>query len=82
MPTSVHLPLPLLTAVDRRARRLGISRNRLIIHALERELTGGDDWPAGFFDQLRNVDDQLAGAADQLIAGVRARRTSKPPRRL
>jgi len=30
MPISVHIPKPLLVAVDRRARILKISRNRLI----------------------------------------------------
>lgn len=38
MATSVHLPKPLMDAVDRPARALKISRNRLIVKALEREL--------------------------------------------
>ena len=42
MPTSVHLPKPLLEAVDRRARALQISRNQLVVRALEREV--GGDW--------------------------------------
>ena len=44
MPTSVHIPKPLLVAVDRRARALKISRNRLIVQALEREVTEGSTW--------------------------------------
>ena len=35
MPTTVHIPDPLLKSVDRRAKALGISRNRLVVHALE-----------------------------------------------
>lgn len=30
-----------------------ISRNRLIVRALEKELTAGSDWSPGFFEKLR-----------------------------
>lgn len=82
MPTSVHIPKPLLEAVDRRARALKISRNRLIVKALERELGGETGWSPGFFDRLRAVDDGTAEAADELLAIVRAGRRSKAPPRL
>ena len=52
MPTSVHIPKALLEAVDRRARALNLSRNKLIVQALEREVTAGADWPADFFEKL------------------------------
>ena len=52
MPTSVHIPKPLLLQVDRKARALQISRNRLIVRALEREVTPGSDWSPGFFAKL------------------------------
>jgi hypothetical protein len=35
MLTTVHIPDPLLKSVDRRAKALGISRNRLVVRALE-----------------------------------------------
>ncbi len=79
MPTSVHLPPPLLAAVDRRARRMRISRNRLIVQALERELARDSAWSPGFLDWLRNVDDSLSGAVDDLMVAVRANRRSKKP---
>jgi len=82
MPTSVHIPKPLLEAVDRRARSLKISRNRLIVRALERELSGGPGWSLGFFERLRDVDDSTATAVDELLAHVRAARRSKAPRQL
>jgi hypothetical protein len=82
MPTSVHIPKPLLDAVDRRARSLKISRNRLIVKALEREVTGGQDWSPGFFDQLRDVDEGTAEAADEMAEAIRSARRSKEPRRL
>jgi metal-responsive CopG/Arc/MetJ family transcriptional regulator len=82
MATSVHIPKPLLDAVDRRAHALRISRNRLIVKALERELSEGEEWSAGFFERLRTIDCATAAAVDDLLAAVRARRRSKEPRRL
>lgn len=45
MPTTVHIPEALLKSVDRRARALGVSRNRLIVRSSSflpscRELNG------------------------------------------
>ncbi|HEV2853805.1 MAG TPA: ribbon-helix-helix protein, CopG family [Thermoanaerobaculia bacterium] len=82
MATSIHIPKPLLEAVDRRARALKISRNRLIVRALERELTAGADWSPGFFEQLGSVTPDTAAAVDELLASVRQARTSKLPRSL
>ena len=82
MATSVHLPKPLLDAVDRRARALRISRNRLIMLALERELTEGSDWSEGFFEELAAPDASTARAADEMLRAIQAGRTSKEPRRL
>jgi hypothetical protein len=72
----------LLDAVDRRARALRMSRNRLIVKALERELAEEAGWSAGFFEQLSPVDEATAGAVDEMLAAVRAGRRSKEPRKL
>jgi hypothetical protein len=82
MPTSIHIPKPLLEAVDRRAKALRISRNRLIVKALERELTRGSDWSPGFFEQLSEVDEKTAAAVDEMLVTIRGARRSKAPRRL
>lgn len=82
MPTSVHLPKPLLEAVDRRARTLRISRNRLIVRALERELAEGSEWSDGFFEALAAPDAATVRAIDELLATVKAGRRSKAPREL
>ena len=82
MATSVHIPKTLLEAVDRKARSLKISRNRLIVRALERELTAGSDWSPGFFEQLNAVGPETSKAVDELLNTVRKARTSKPPREL
>src|SRR5262249_31737389 len=76
MPTSVHIPKSLLEAVDRRARALRISRNRLIVRALEHELMQSSDWSPGFFEQLSAVDDKTAAAVDEMRAAIRAARIS------
>jgi hypothetical protein len=82
MSTSVHLPATLLQAVDRRARALRISRNQLIVRALERELRAGADWSPGFFERLAQADPETAASVDELLAVVRRARRSKPPRPL
>ena len=70
MPTSVHLPPPLLKALDKRAKELRVSRNSLIVQAVERELGGAPrGWPAGFFE--------LRATIDETMAVVSARRLSK-----
>jgi hypothetical protein len=81
MPTSIHLPAPLLEEVDRRARALKMSGNRLIVRALQRELAQGSDWSPGFFERLADVAPATLAAVDDLVDAVRARRRSKPPRR-
>jgi hypothetical protein len=80
--TTVHIPRPLLDAVDRKARSLQISRNRLIVRALEREVTAGSDWSPGFFAQLTAADKELASAVDEAMATIRSSRRSKKPPRL
>ncbi len=79
MPTSIHIPQPLLEAVDRKARALRMSRNRLIVRALERELAPGADWSPGFFAQLEAVDAEMVSAVNDLLAAVLQARSSKPP---
>jgi hypothetical protein len=35
--------------VDRKAKALRVSRNQLVVRALEREVRDGSDWSPGFF---------------------------------
>ncbi len=82
MATTVHLPKPLLAAADRRARALRISRNRLIVQALERELSGAADWSPAFLDRLRAVDQDTKQAVDDMLSAIYAGRRSKSAPRL
>lgn len=82
MPTSVHIPKPLLVAVERRARALKISRNRLIVQALEREVAEGSSWSADFFERLETTTPGVKAGADEMLKAIRDQRRSKKPVRL
>lgn len=79
MPTTVHIPNALLKSVDRRAKALGISRNRLIVRALEQAVTERSRWAPEFLERLRNVDRETSLAVDELLVAVKAARRSKKP---
>jgi hypothetical protein len=82
MPTTVHIPDALLKSVDRRARALGVSRNRLIVRTLEQAVSEATTWPPDFLERLRVVDKDTVAAVDDLVEAVRQGRRSKPPRTL
>jgi len=82
MPTTVHIPGALLKSVDRRARALGISRNRLIVRALEQAVSERSGWTPEFLERLRHVDRETSAGVDKLLAAVKRARRSKEPRDL
>jgi hypothetical protein len=82
MATSVHIPKALLIAADRRARALKISRNRLIVLALERELKESSGWSPGFLERLAQKEPEIEAAADELSVAIQSGRRSKKPVRL
>lgn len=84
MPTTVHIPAPLLERVDARAKTLGISRNRLVIEALEEKLTAQTNWPPELVRVLTTpVEPDVAAAADEMLEAIRAgRRSRKRPAKL
>ena len=82
MPTTVHIPDPLLKSVDRRAKALGISRNRFVVRALEHAVNAPSAWAPEFLQQLRSVDPETSTAVDDLLVAVTRARHSKEPRDL
>ncbi len=82
MPTTVHIPDPLLKSVDRRAKVLGISRNRLVVRALEHAVNEPSGWSPEFLERLRHVDRDTSLAVDDLRMAVTQARRSKEPREL
>ena len=82
MPTTVHIPAALLKSVDRRAKALGVSRNRLIVKALERAVSEHVVWAPEFLESLRSANADTVRAVDDMLAHVKQARRSKPPREL
>jgi hypothetical protein len=78
MSTSVHIPKPLLVAVDRKARALKISRN-LIVQVLEREVTQGSNWSPDFFGRLESAEAGVEHAAEEMLKTIQGQRRSKKP---
>jgi hypothetical protein len=76
MATTVHIPKALLEALDRRAKRLGTSRNQLIVRAIEKDLEGAA-FTAEFLERLGDVDDADREAVDEMVAAIASRRTRK-----
>lgn len=79
MPTSVHIPPALLKEVDKKAQALKISRNRLIVQALEREMKVGPNWSPAFFTTLACADPDVAQAAAEMLDAIATQRQSKKP---
>ncbi len=83
MPTTIHIPDPLLERVDTRAKALGISRNRLILEALEEKVGARDEWAP---ELVRMLAEPVSSAAGKelldTLAVVRRRRSSRkgPPK--
>jgi hypothetical protein len=65
MATTVYLPQGLIDELDRRARRLGVSRNHLIMRAVQKELSDLS-WPPGFFDRFRGADPGLVQTIERM----------------
>lgn len=82
MPTSIHLPKDLQAMVDRRARALGVSRNRFIVDAIRSVLQSKGDWSPGFIAALESTDDSVCDAVDEMEQGIIKHRRSKGPVKL
>ena len=79
MSTTVHIPAALLKSIDRRAKALGVSRNRLIVRALEQAVSERSQWAPEFLERLRSVDIETNAAVDDLLGAVKKARRSKTP---
>ena len=84
MTTTVHLAPDLVERIDRRARELGISRNRYIARALERSIEEESQWSPRLVEALEEGKRDAEGrdAVEEMMSAIRARRSSKKPRAL
>ena len=83
VPTTIHIPNALLERVDTRAKTLGISRNRLILEALEEKVGARDEWAPELVHMLADPIASAAGKElEESLAVVRSRRSSRrgPPK--
>ena len=83
MPTTIHIPDALLERVDTRAKTLGISRNRLILEALEEKVGARDEWAPELVYMLADPIASATGKElEESLAVVRSRRSSRkgPPK--
>ena len=82
MTTTVHIPERLLRRVDARAKALRISRNRVILAAIESSLDSREEWPPELRRMLeRPIDPKAARELKRSLRSVRERRTNRrrPP---
>jgi hypothetical protein len=81
--TSVHLSAELLKQLDRAARKLRVSRNRLITEACRSVVAGGaHNWPRDFFatDRLATKDvARLRDTFSDWTANTLTRRSKHQP---
>jgi metal-responsive CopG/Arc/MetJ family transcriptional regulator len=84
MPTTVHIPQSVLARADARAKALGISRNKLIVQALEARLQTDEHWPAALVAMLSQPPSpQIEEATTELAEAIhKGRRNRKSPPRL
>lgn len=78
MPTTVHIPEDLLNQVDKRAKKLKLSRNRFIVDALQKALAEEPPWSPGFLDALQAFS-PLDGEYDVAALVRKNRRSRKGP---
>jgi len=78
MPTSVHIPAPLIERLDARARALGVSRNRFILAAIEAKLGESAAWPEPLVRMLgTRPSAAVRRAGQELDRAVVARRRTR-----
>ncbi len=72
MSTTVHIPQGILTALDNKAKKLHISRNKLIIKACEKEIYR--EWPEEFLKKKLRPNKELKNAVDEMMNIIKSDR--------
>lgn len=80
MATTVHIPSDLLLAVDQRAKRLKLSRNRFVVEALKKALAERSEWSPGFIESISEPFAHVDVLDDMSHAIRRSRTTKKAPK--
>ena len=83
--SSVHFPREVVARLDKAAKRLRVSRNRLIVRACEQYLEQADaegSWPPDFFEPLPEAERrELEAARNEMEEAINSSRKSRkgPP---
>ena len=79
MSTTIHLPPPLLGAVDAKATEKGCSRNRYIRDVLEEAVARTDQWSSGFLATLAETrsNPEMERYANEMRLAITQRRSTK-----
>jgi metal-responsive CopG/Arc/MetJ family transcriptional regulator len=80
VPTTVYIPDDVLEAVDKRAKRLNMSRNRFVVEALKRVLQEQAEWSPDFTRALATL--KPIEGVNEMLREIRKHRTRKAPPRL
>jgi metal-responsive CopG/Arc/MetJ family transcriptional regulator len=73
---TVHIPSDLLEAVDARAKRMKLSRNRFVVDALKKALADRSEWAPGFISAISKPLAQ-GDAVDEMMRSIKRARSSK-----
>lgn len=84
MATSVHLPEELLEELDRRAKEVGMSRNRYIVEALRAAILRETSWSPRLLQMLAEAarDEEASEAVEEMMSAISSGRTRKSPPKL
>jgi len=73
---SIRLPDDLVEALAVRSAALGVSRNQLIVAAVERSLEDHSSWSPGFLSAIGDRRSELKEAADEMMNAIRRSRSN------
>lgn len=80
MSTKINIPQLLLTAIEHKAKKLKISRNKFIVMLLKKEVL--TQWPEHFLKKKLTTNKKLSDAVDEMMNSIRSGRVNKEVIRL
>lgn len=80
MSTNINIPQLLLTAIENKAKKLKISRNKFIVMLLKKEVLS--QWPEHFLNKKLTTNKKLSDAVDEMMNAIRSGRVNKEAIRL
>lgn len=63
--------------MDEHAKAKNLSRNRFVIHAIQKALEEEDAWSTDFLDALGDPNPSIAKEVDEMLDAIHSRRASR-----